>query len=138
MFGNGKTLYHPLFIDNLMDAFVLAMEKAKGDCPIYLIGDEEYFEIEALVKRVAGVLKLPVKIPHYPLRPLIIASHICVRFCLPFHIKPPLFPSRVDWFRHHRAFIIEKAKRELGYQPRIGFDEGLRRTAAWYREEGLI
>ena len=31
-------------------------------------------------------------------------------------------------------FSIEKAKRELGYQPRVTFDDGLRQTMAWYRQ----
>jgi nucleoside-diphosphate-sugar epimerase len=37
-----------------------------------------------------------------------------------------------------RAFRIDKARRELGYVPRIGLDEGLRRTAIWYREQGYL
>jgi nucleoside-diphosphate-sugar epimerase len=44
----------------------------------------------------------------------------------------------VDWYRQNRAFDITKAKRELGYRPRIGLDEGLRRTAEWYKEEGYL
>jgi len=38
----------------------------------------------------------------------------------------------------NRAFKIDKAKRDLGYAPKVGLDEGLRRTAEWYRAEGLI
>ncbi|MFP4056859.1 MAG: NAD-dependent epimerase/dehydratase family protein [Candidatus Brocadiia bacterium] len=30
---------------------------------------------------------------------------------------------------------IEKARRELGYEPKVHLEEGLRRTAAWYRQE---
>ncbi|HWB40853.1 MAG TPA: NAD-dependent epimerase/dehydratase family protein, partial [Gemmatimonadales bacterium] len=41
MFGSGKTYYHPLYIDNLVDAFMLAMEEGKGDGQAYLIADEE-------------------------------------------------------------------------------------------------
>jgi nucleoside-diphosphate-sugar epimerase len=37
-----------------------------------------------------------------------------------------------------RAFRIDKARRELGYVPRIGLDEGLRRTAEWYVKEGYL
>ena len=34
-----------------------------------------------------------------------------------------------DW---RYAIDAGKAARELGYAPSIGFDEGLRRTVAWY------
>jgi len=138
MFGSGKTYYHPLYVDNLVDAHMLVMEEGAGNGQAYLIADEEYFEIEELVKRVAKAMDVNVRIPHYPITPLVIAGHVFEKVCKPFGITPPIFPRRVDWYRQNRAFDISKAKRELGYQPRIGIDEGLRNTAEWYREEGYL
>ncbi len=138
MFGNGKTLYHPLYIDNLVDACLLVMEPGKGDGEAYLIADEEFVEIKDLVQRVARAMAKDVKIPHFPVLPVVIAGHICEKVCKPFGIAPPIFPRRVDWFRQNRAFDISKAKRDLGYQPKVGLDEGLRRTAEWYKQEGYL
>jgi nucleoside-diphosphate-sugar epimerase len=138
IFGNGKTLYHPLYIDNLVDAFMCAMQDNNGEGEAYLIADEEYIEIEQLVQKVAEVLKVEVKTPHYPIAPLIVAGHVCEKICKPLHISPPIFPRRVDWYRQNRAFKIDKAKHDLGYQPKIGLDEGLRRTAEWYKQEGYL
>ena len=138
MFGDGRTYYHPLYVDNLVDAFMLAMEGDRGNGEAYLIADEEYFEIEELVKRVAKATDIEVKVPHYPIFPLIVAGHICEKIYKPFGIVPPIFPRRVDWYRQNRAFKIDKAKRDLGYQPTVGFDEGLKRTAEWYKQEGYL
>ncbi|MEO6192081.1 MAG: NAD-dependent epimerase/dehydratase family protein [Thermoanaerobaculia bacterium] len=138
MFGNGKTLYHPLYIDNLVDAFVAAMADGVGDGEAYLIADDEYLEIEDLVKRVGRALEVDVKIPHYPVWPVVAVGHVVEKACRPFGITPPIFPRRVDWYRQNRAFKIDKAKRDLGYEPKVGIDEGLRRTADWYRREGYI
>ncbi len=138
MFGSGRTLYHPLYIDHLVDAFLLVQEEGVGDGQAYLIADEEYVSIEDLVRRTARALGVEVRIPHYPILPLIIAGHVCEKACKPLKIKPPIFPRRVDWFRQNRAFDISKAKRELGYAPNISLDEGLRRTADWYRAEGYL
>lgn len=138
MFGSGKTYYHPLYIDNLIDAFILAMEDGRGEGEAYLIADEQYLEIEDLVRRVGKALAVDVKIPHYPVWPVVAAGHVCEKVCKPFGITPPLFPRRVDWYRQNRAFKIDKAKRDLGYQPGVGIDEGLRRTAEWYRKEGYL
>lgn len=138
MFGSGRTLYHPLYIDNLVDAFVLALAPGKGEGQAYLIADEEYFEIEELVRRVARALGVAVNIPHYPVWPLVAAGHLCEKICKPFKITPPIFPRRVDWYRQNRAFKIEKAKRDLGYRPRVGIDEGLKATADWCRQEGFL
>jgi UDP-glucose 4-epimerase len=43
-------------------------------------------------------------------------------------------PRRAGDVRHSRA-DISRARRELAYEPAVSFDEGLRRTLAWYRQE---
>jgi nucleoside-diphosphate-sugar epimerase len=138
MFGSGKTLYHPLYIDNLVDALILAMQPGKGNGQAYLIADEEYVQIEDLVNRAAKALGVSVAIPHFPVWPVIVVGHIVEKLCKPFRISPPIFPRRVDWYRQNRSFSIEKAKRDLGYTPKVGLDEGLKRTAEWYRREGFL
>jgi len=138
MFGNGKTLYHPLYIDNLIDAFVLAMAEDKGNGQAYLIADEEYVEIGDLVRRVAKASGIKLRLVYLPVWPVIVVGHIVEKACKPFGITPPIFPRRVDWYRQNRAFRIDKAKRELGYSPRVALDEGLKRTYDWYVSEGLL
>ncbi len=138
MFGNGQTLYHPLYIDNLADAFVKAMEPGKGDGNAYLIADRDYLSIEDLVLKTARALEVDVKIRHYPVWPVVAAGHLCEKACKPFGISPPIFPRRVDWYRQNRAFDIARACRDLGYDPAVGIDEGLRKTAEWYRDNGYI
>lgn len=138
MFGNGRTLYHPLYIDNLVDAFVLAQEEGRGDGEAYLIADEAYLEIEDLVRRVARALGTEVRVPHFPVLPVVAAGYLCEAVCRPLRLRPPIFPRRVDWFRQNRAFRTEKAQGELGWIPKVGIDEGLRRTAEWYRARGYL
>ena len=139
MFGDGKTLYHPLYIDNFIDAFMLTMKDGLGDGGVFLVADEEYVSVEYLVRKVAESLNIyNLKITHYPITPLIIAGHVFEKICKPFHITPPIFPRRVDWYRQNRAFKIEKAKRELGYDPKVSLEEGLRKTAEWYKKEGFL
>lgn len=138
MFGGGLTYYHPVYIDNLVDAFVLSMAPGLGADKAYIIGDKEYFSIEELIKRIGKSIGVEVFVPHFPILPLVIAGHVCEKLCKPFGIEPPIFPRRVDWFRQVRAFKIDKAAKELGYVPRIGIDEGLKRTGEWYIENGYI
>ncbi|HEX3553988.1 MAG TPA: NAD-dependent epimerase/dehydratase family protein [Thermoanaerobaculia bacterium] len=138
MFGDGRTLYHPLYVDNLVDAFLAAMADGRGDGEAYLIADEEYVQIEDLVRRVGRSLGVEVRIPHFPVWPVVAVGHVVEKACRPFGIAPPIFPRRVDWYRQNRAFRIDKAKRDLGWAPRVGLDEGLRRTAEWYRQEGYL
>jgi nucleoside-diphosphate-sugar epimerase len=138
IFGDGKALYHPLYVDNFVDVLENVLQPGVGDGGVYLIADEEYVEIEELVKRVARAMGREVRLPHYPFLPLSVAGHIMERVCKPFKVTPPIFPRRVDWYRQNRAFDIGKAKRELDYTPGVGLDEGLRRTAEWYTSEGYL
>ncbi len=138
MFGNGDTYYHPVYIDNLVDAFVAVIPPGVGAGEAYIIADEEYVPIRDLVLRAGRAIDVDVSIPTLPFTPLMIAGHICEMVCKPFGVAPPIFPRRVDWFRQVRAFKIDKARRDLGYNPEVGLDEGLRRTGDWYQEQGLI
>ena len=45
----------------------------------------------------------------------------------PFGRKPIAYPSGVDFLMRPYAYSIEKAWRDLGYEPSVGLDEGLRR-----------
>jgi 2-alkyl-3-oxoalkanoate reductase len=121
-----------------VDAFMLCMAPGVGNGREYLIADEKYYAIEDIVKAVGRALDVQLSIPHYPVMPVVVAGHICEKICKPFGITPPIFPRRVDWYRQNRAFDISRAKRELGYVPRVELDEGLRRTGRWYREQGYL
>lgn len=138
MFGSGRTLYHPLYIDNLVDALLLCLEPGKATGRAYLIADEEYWTIEELVRKVGEAIDVDLKVRHLPITPLVVAGHVTEKLCRPLGITPPIFPRRVDWYRQNRAFDISRAKEDLGYAPRVGIDEGLRKTGEWYRLMGYL
>jgi 2-alkyl-3-oxoalkanoate reductase len=132
LFGDGQVLRHPVYIDNVVDAFLLAMEPDRGASEACIIGDAEYFTIEELVRKAGRAVGVEVEISYYPAWPLVAAGHMVETVCKPLGIEPPIFSRQVDWFRQARAFRIDKARRELGYEPRVDIDTGLRRAAEWY------
>ena len=58
--------------------------------------------------------------------------------CKPIGISPPIFRRRIDFFVKDRAFDITKAKTMLNYNPKVSLDEGLSKTAEWYKEKKYI
>jgi nucleoside-diphosphate-sugar epimerase len=138
MFGPGKVRYHPLYIDNLLNAFQLAAESANGRGEAYLIADEKAYSLNQLVSAIAEALGVNLAIQHYPFWPLWLAAVACEIAYKPLPVDPPLFRRRVDWFRQNRAFNISKAKRDLGYRPNVDLKQGLAMTADWYRKSGYL
>jgi nucleoside-diphosphate-sugar epimerase len=53
--------------------------------------------------------------------------------------KPPkITREAVSYLTRQARFSIEKAKRELGYQPRFSLEEGMKLTEQWLRETGYL
>jgi nucleoside-diphosphate-sugar epimerase len=137
-FGRGRALYHPVYVENFVDAFELAESVPESKGRTYLIADEEYFPIKEIVQRIATAMGVKLKILHLPFWPMYGLAAVVELLYKPLPWDPPLFRRRVDWFRQNRAFKIDKAKSELGYAPAIDFNEGLKRTFTWYSENGYL
>jgi nucleoside-diphosphate-sugar epimerase len=138
MIGSGNVLYHLTYISDLVEGIFLCgtVEDALGE--VFTIGGEEYTTIRELVNMIADVLGKPIPRMRIPYLPVYAASVACEIICRPLRIAPPIYPRRVEFFSKSRAFSIDKAKRILGYTPRMGLREGLAATAAWYKENGLL
>jgi dihydroflavonol-4-reductase len=88
-----------------------------------------------LVARELGVA--PPKL-HWPVWPFWTAGLLCELVCVPLRVEPPLFRRRVDFYTKSRAFDTSRARTELGFSPAIDLEEGIKRTAGWYRQEDLL
>jgi nucleoside-diphosphate-sugar epimerase len=137
-FGNGQALYHPLYIENFVDAFELAAEKPEGKGRVYLIADDQYYHIKDIVVMIGKIMGGNLKIRHFPFWPLYAVAATVEFLFKPLPWDPPIFRRRADWFRQNRAFKIDKARTELGYNPKVGLEDGLRQTYEWYRDNGYV
>jgi len=136
--GSGRTFYHPVFIDDLVDGFLLALDRPEAVGEAFLICGPTYVtqdDLAALVARATGGRVLPF---HIPAAPLQWAGDVVEAICVPLGLEPPLHRRRVDFWTKSRAFSIEKARRRLGYEPKVDLEEGFARTAAAYREAGWL
>lgn len=136
--GDGRSFYHPVYIDDLVQGYLLALGCPEAVGEAFLICGPRYAsqsELAALIARHTGGGVLPFRIPA---RPIQWAGDVVEAVCVPLGIEPPLHRRRVDFWTKSRAFTIEKARRVLGYDPKVDLDEGIARTAAWYREAGWL
>ena len=136
--GDGEIYYHLTFIDDLVDGLRLCGTHPAAANRTYILAGGEVTTLNALVALVAGVAGVPVPTRHFPVWPVWIAGAACEAICGPFGIEPPIFRRRVDFFTKSRAFDITRARTEIGFAPRVGLREGIRRTLDWYRTEGWL
>ncbi len=138
LFGGGKNLYHLSYIDDLTDGIILCGEHPNAVGERFILCSDEYGTMKALAAEIANELGVrPPKLAP-PIGPLMAAAKLCEALCKPFGINPILHTRRVEFFVKSRAFDNAKAKRLLGYQPKIGTKEGVRRTIAWYQANGYL
>lgn len=138
MIGSGKALYHLTFVEDLVDGIILAGETRAASGRVYTLGGNEYLPLTELVDMLADIMGRKVSKIRIPLFPVYVGAFMCEMVCRPFGIEPPLYRRRLDFFTKDRAFDISRAKKELGYSPRIPLKEGLARTAEWYKENGWL
>ncbi len=138
MIGSGKVLYHLTYVEDLVAGIALAGEKEEALGEIFTIGGNEYVTLNELVEKIARILGRPVPKTRIPVWPVWLAGLLCELTFKPLGLEPPIFRRRVDFFIKDRAFDISKAKRLLGYEPRVSLDEGLKITADWYKQQGWL
>jgi nucleoside-diphosphate-sugar epimerase len=121
-----------------VDGFLLALEKKEAVGETFILAGSRYVsqsELASLIARHTGGRVLPFRVPVWPLW---LAGAVCEALCVPLGLEPPLHRRRGDFWVKSRAFSIDKARRLLGYAPRVDLDEGIARTVAAYRQAGWL
>ncbi len=138
LIGSGQVFYHLTFIDDLVEGFRLCGTVPGAAGRTYLLAGPRYTTLEALLGLVAKELNVEPPKTHLPVWPFWTAGLLCEMACIPLRIEPPLYRRRVDFYTKSRAFDTTRARTELGFAPRVDLEEGIRRTAVWYRREGWL
>ncbi|MCB0209842.1 MAG: NAD-dependent epimerase/dehydratase family protein [Anaerolineae bacterium] len=138
MFGSGQVLYQLVHIQDLVEGIILCGTKEEAVGNIYILTGEEPITLNHLVSEIANVVNVAPPKLRLPVAPLYYAGFACEILCKPLGINPPIYRRRVDFFKKDRAFSIKKAKSELGFQPKVDLETGLKNTANWYAQQGLL
>ena len=138
MLGKGDVYYHMVYVEDLVDGLRLLAGHPAALGEVFILGGDRYYSLEAITGMVAQQLGVRRPRLHLPAWPVQIAGSLCEKVCMPFGIEPPIYRRRVDFFTKSRAFSIEKARRLLGYRPRVSLETGLQRTLDWCLRTGQI
>ncbi len=132
--GDGTML--PVYVDDLVDALLAAALRGEAG-EAYTAWDgapvsfHDYFTRIAAIASAAPPRRLPRAV-------LDLAGAAMERWAAA-RGHPPAFTSRSATFIDRRGSASnERARSELGWEPQVTLDEGLRRCAEWARAQGLV
>jgi len=138
MLGPGTPLFSMIYIDDLVDGIVRCGTQASAVNNSYLLTGDNPRTLNDTMRIIAEAAGVPGPRLHIPVMPIYFAALLMEWTLKPLGISPPLYRRRVNFFRIMRGFDNSKAKRELGFQPKVDLAAGARKTMAWYRAQGLM
>ena len=110
IWGDGSVTRDYIYIEDVVDAFIMAMNH-DGEPRVFNIGSGEGRSLNQLLTTMDDLLGRPVERRYLPPR----------KFDVPVNVLD-----------------ISRARDLLGWQPRVSFREGLRRTLDWMRNSQAI
>ena len=132
-----KRAMNCIYVGNLIEAALLAAEKPEAIGQIFNLTDGEFVSKRRFIDTIVAGMNLPPPKPvHVPLWAARIMAWWMERDARKKNSpKPPrLTQGRLKLFGLNLDFSIEKAKKQLGYRPRWSFDDGMRETLAYYKQ----
>ena len=136
--GAGKNKRQPIHVRDLARGLLLAAQHPKAPGETFVFAGPEELTTSEATNIIANALRVRVRHWRLPMKPMLFAARATASVCRQFGIEPPLHPRRLDFFVKSFAFDASKAKRVLGFEPSIGFADGVRDTVNWYTEHELL
>lgn len=137
--GDGKNRIDLTFVSNLVDGLILAARHGKvGDA--YIITNDEPIEIWPLLKKLAENIGHPLKagkVPYALARGVAKGVERIYETSNAVGLgerlgEPPLTDYSVGLLATDQTFVIDKAKQELGYAPKVSIADAIETTADHY------
>ncbi len=135
--GSRPKLTPLIHVRDAVEGVLRAAEKGRiGET--YLITNREsisFDDIRKILQKALNVKRFPLYVPEWAA--LAAASVLEKCFAL-IGKSPPVARKNIESTLADRIFSIAKAQKELGFEPQIDPEKGLRETVAWYRQQGWV
>jgi nucleoside-diphosphate-sugar epimerase len=125
--GPAANTIQPIWIEELLDGLERCATVFGIEGRTYHLAGPEILTTEQFCLAAASAMN--VKLPAFRL-PMAPARALCTlmeKTLVPCGIRPPLDANKVDFFEVNHAYSIALAAKELGWIPKTGWQEGLRK-----------
>lgn len=129
MWGEGKNLVATTYIDLVVDAAIAAAKSPNAGGQAYYVADGEFLELREWLAQLNRALDLPR-----------------ARSGAPFSVAWAMAAMRGDTVQRENMlrrskgtlFDTQKAQVELGIEPKVSVEAGMKALAAWVQEQGGV
>jgi nucleoside-diphosphate-sugar epimerase len=140
--GGGQNLVDTVYIDNAVDAHLLAADAlAPGSTcagKAYFISNGDPWPLRKIANGILGAAGLPAENRSISLGVAVAAGKVfeAVHGVFPTGGGPRMTPFIARNLATAHWYDISAARRDLGYEPAVSIEEGLRRLSEWFRAGG--
>ncbi|MEM0449284.1 MAG: NAD-dependent epimerase/dehydratase family protein [Methanomassiliicoccales archaeon] len=138
--GDGKKVLQFVHVKDVVQAFLRALDRfedVKGNT--YIISGSRAYSYEEIYALMAKTFNkepprwhIPVALAKTMVAPVQLFNRLRGKDNFIWRVQT------MDTFKVDRNYSIDKARRELGYEPQHPLPDGLRETVEWYRQHGYI
>jgi 2-alkyl-3-oxoalkanoate reductase len=139
--GERSCLVDTVYVDNAAEAHLNAADRLRPGAPpagkAYFISNGEPVPLWDMVNRILAAAGVPPVTRSVSPSLAYAAGSICESIWRTLRLsgEPPMTRFVAKELATAHWFDISAAKRDLGYQPRISIDEGLKRLREWFEGE---
>lgn len=132
LIGDGTGHFHPLYVDDLTDALILCATTPRASGEAYNFCEEPVTFRSYLAEygELCGGRE-PRSLP------LWLARLVAAAGRLP-GVSTPVDDTWLALATNRLRFSTARAREDLGWRPRVGYEEGLERTKRWLRARGHV
>jgi nucleoside-diphosphate-sugar epimerase len=135
--GSGQNAVPFVYVTDVVQGLLLALEHPRARGQAYNITNDRRMTAEAFLQAIADEVGGKAPRVHVPYRAIYGAAVVAELIATATKRQPLVTRHGVQMFGSHNPLSIEKARRELGYEPRVSLREGIRLAGSWYRHEVL-
>lgn len=134
----GRGIFSPVYIDDLIDGIMAAAGLAQGAGQVFNLTSGVGVSCAEFFGHHWRWVGKQGAIPSLPTGLAIALAEANARFARLVGRPTELGRGTIGLFLRRGTYSIERARRRLGYSPKIQLAEGMRRSEAWVRAAGLV
>ncbi len=135
--GSGDNALPFVYVTDVVQGLLLALDHEHAVGQAYNITNDRPLTQQQMLDAIAYEIGASPPRIHVPYQALYAAGSAAEKLAMLTRSKhqPVLTRLGVKLFGTDNRHAIDKARRELGYQPMVDLRDGVRRTAEWYRTQ---